>query len=156
MAKHKINRRQTGYQLLNAAFPLAFPLDDAAIQPLAVSSRNDLTAWAECQGLDAPATLRLIRTLQNHCSRRTYQATVVAGALRVNLHGEPVKPVTPEGEAHAQQRIAAILAKRIARAPQTKTSRVKPPKPVVAELVKAAPTVIVKKRRVVAPRACPP
>lgn len=123
-------------------FPLAFPLDDAAVQPLAMTIRDDLAAWAAGQELDERAARSLSRALQQHCCRRTYQATVVAGAMRINLQGEPGEPVTPEGQAHAQQRIDRILA---ARGQQT-TSSV----PVAAEPVKAGPTVIVKKRRRIA------
>ncbi len=155
MSKRNRNHRQGLYQRLNAAFPLAFPLDDAAIRPLARSIRDDVSAWIAQHGFDPRTAKALLGAVQQHGSRRTYQATVLTGAMRINLHGEPVEPVTPEGEAHAQQKITAILAKRAARAPQTST--VKPPKPVVAEPVKAMPTVIVKKRRkVVVPGACPP
>lgn len=106
----KMNRRQALYQCLNAAFPLAFPLDDAAMVPLARSTRDDVSAWIERQGFDPRTAKALLGAVQQHGSRRTYQATVVAGALRINLHGEPVEPVTPEGEAHAQQKIAATAS----------------------------------------------
>ena len=149
MAKRKtrLNRRQAAYQQLHAMFPLAFPLDDAAIQPLAVTIRDELAAWAAGQHLDERAARQLSRALQQHGCRRTYQATVVAGAMRINLQGEPVEPVTPEGQAHAQQKIAQILAARAARERPTTASTVKPPQPVAAEPVKAGPTVIIKKRR---------
>ena len=139
-------------------FPLAFPLDDAAIQPLAVTIRDELAAWAAGQHLDERTARRLSRALQQHGCRRTYQATVVAGAMRINLQGEPVEPVTPEGQAHAQQRIEDILAHRArvkappvnvlpgpSTAPEPKVEKGKP----LAAPVKALPTVIVKKRRTV-------
>jgi hypothetical protein len=44
MAKHHPNRRQRAYQHLHAAFPLALPLADAAIRPLALASRDELAA----------------------------------------------------------------------------------------------------------------
>ena len=154
-----MNRHQAVYQQLNAAFPLAFPLADADIRPLARSTRDDVAAWIEREGFDPRTAKALLDAVQQQGSRRTYQATVVAGALRINLHGEPVEPVTLEGEAHAQQKIAAILAKRAAKGPRPTTSTVKPPEPIADELVKAmpvkaVPTVIVKKRRrVVVPGA---
>ena len=67
---------------------------------------------------------------------------VANGGMRINLQGEPVAPVTPEGEAHAQERMARILASREARAQQATA-----PVPVAAQSVKAGPTVMVKKRR---------
>ncbi len=45
MAKQRINRRQAAYRQLNAAFPLAFPLEDAEIRPLAIAIRDELAAW---------------------------------------------------------------------------------------------------------------
>ncbi len=140
-----MSRHQAVYQQLNAAFPQAFPLDDAAIRPLARSTRDDVSAWIEQQGFDPRTAKALLGAVQQQGSRRTYQATVVAGAWRINLHGEPVEPVTPEGEAHAQQKIAAILAKRAAKGqPPVKTPTVKTPEPAP---VARTPTVIVKKRR---------
>jgi sRNA-binding protein len=144
--KPRINRHQAAYQQLHAAFPRAFPLDDAEIRPLVPSTRNDVAAWIQRQGFDPRTAKALLGAAQQHCSRRTYQATVIAGALRINLDGEPVEPVTPEGEAHAQQKIAQILAQRAAKGPPT-ASTVKPHQPVAPEPVKAMPTVIVKKRR---------
>lgn len=82
-------------------FPLALPLDDVAIQPLAMTIRDERAAWAAGQPLDERAARQLSRALQQHGCRRTYQATVVAGAMRINLQGESVEPVTPEGQAHA-------------------------------------------------------
>ncbi len=132
MAKRTANRRLALYQRLNAAFPLAFPLDDADIRPLARSIRDDVAAWIAQQGFDPRTAKALLGAVQQQGSRRTYQATVVAG-----------EPVTPDGEAHAQQKIAAILAKRAAKGqPLVKTPKVKAPEP-VAQM----PTVIVKKRR---------
>lgn len=145
--KPRINRHQAAYQRLNAAFPRAFPLDDAEIRPLARSTRDDVAAWIERQGFDPHTAKALLGAAQQHGSRRTYQATVIAGAWRINLDGEPVEPVTPEGEAHAQQKIAQILAQQAAKGPlSVKTPTVKAPEP---EPVAKMPTVIVKKRRTV-------
>jgi hypothetical protein len=44
MAKRHPNRRPRAYQHLHAAFPLALPLADAAIRPLALASRDELAA----------------------------------------------------------------------------------------------------------------
>lgn len=138
-------------------FPQAFPLDDTAIRPLVITARDDLSAWIATQP-DPAALKSLVTALQQHGSRMTYQQVVAAGGMRINLHGEPVEPVTAEGQAHAQRRIEGILAQRA----WVKPRRVKvqasgspsrsvastPEKPPAA-LVKALPTVIVKKRRTV-------
>lgn len=146
MAKQHINCRQAWYQQLHAAFPAAFPLEDAAIPPLAMSIRDDLLAWAAAQGLDERTAHRLNWALQRHCCRRTYQQVVANGGMRVNLQGEPVEPVTPDGQAHARGRIERILAQRAAKAARAVKAEppVKAPKP---EPVAKTPTVIVKKRR---------
>jgi hypothetical protein len=50
MSKRHPNRRQRAYQHLHAAFPLALPLADAAIRPLALASRDELAAWIRPPG----------------------------------------------------------------------------------------------------------
>jgi sRNA-binding protein len=148
MAKHKsrLNRRETAYRPLNAAFPLAFPLDDADIRPLTLTARDELRAEIESQALDDRTAQTLLRALQNHCSRRTYQQAVANGGMRINLHGEPVEPVTPEGQAHAQARIERILANRAAKATPAPKAKTPKPEPTPTPAPKT-PTVIVKKRR---------
>jgi len=90
--------------------------------------------------------------------------------MRINLHGEPVEPVTADGQAYANGRIAAIGAARLeaearpAGQPQPTqaapglskpkgavTAKSAPPTsaPLPSSPPKAMPTVIVKKRRTV-------
>jgi sRNA-binding protein len=155
MAKHqsRLNRRQAAYQQLHTAFPQAFPLDDADMQPLALSVRNDLSAWSEGQALDARTAQTLLRALQNHCSRRTYQQVVANGGIRINLHGEPIEPVTPDGQAHAQARIERILANRAAKATPAPKGKTPTPEPTPAPAPKMPTVIIKKRRRVVLPGA---
>jgi sRNA-binding protein len=148
------------YTQLNAAFPLAFPLNDAEIRPLTVTIRDDLSAWMAAQP-DSGAFRHLLGAMQRHCSRETYQHTVITGAMRINLAGEPVEAVTPAGQAHAESRIAAILAARAETAPPKPKPQPKaPPKPKAQPLsvslppaqpvkAQAMPTVTFKKRRTV-------
>ena len=160
MSKRHPNRRQAAYQQLQATFPRVFPQDDAEIQPLALSIRDEVSAWLHRQGVEERAARAVLSALQHHCCRRTYQQGVAAGGMRINLQGEPVEAVTPEGQAHAQQRIAQILASREARARPVEAQRapaskpatpakvkVEAPVPVAAKPAQALPTVIVKKRR---------
>ncbi len=162
MTQHKPRHINAAYVQLNAAFPLAFPLNDAEIRPLAVTIRDDLTGWIASQP-DSGAVRQLLGAMQRHCSRETYQRTVIAGAMRINLAGEPVKPVTAEGQAHAEGRIAAILAVRAETEQRLAAQRAQPkapPKPKAQPLsvslppvqpakAQAIPTIIVKKRRTV-------
>ena len=160
MSKHHPTRRQAAYQQLQATFPRVFPQDDAELRPLALSIRDEVSAWIHRQGLDERTARAVLSALQHHCSRRTYQQAVAAGGIRINLQGEPVEVVTPEGQAHAHQRIAQILAGREARARPVEAQRaparppatpakvnVEAPAPVAAKPAQALPTVIVKKRR---------
>lgn len=162
MSKRHPTRRQAAYQQLQATFPRVFPQDDAELRPLALSIRDEVSAWIHRQGLDERAARAVLSALQQHCSRRTYQQVVAAGGMRINLQGEPVEAVTPEGQAHAHQRIAQILASREARAQRAgaRGARVNQPAtpakvkvealaPVAAKPAQALPTVIVKKRRTV-------
>lgn len=162
--KPKSRRYREAYLRLNAAFPLAFPLNDADIRPLALSIRDQTRAWIDGQSVERRMAQALLGAMQQHCCRLTYQRVVAAGGMRVNLHGEPVEPVTPDGQAHAQGRIAAILAVRAqakpspalqSASPQTASTAQKPkaaapkaaPPPPAPAASKAMPTVIVKKRR---------
>lgn len=165
-------RRQEAYQLLHTAFPVAFPLDNAAIQPLALSTHNDLRDWLEAQPLTPKRRQIMMDAMRRHCSRVTYQKTAVAGAMRITLHGEPTEPVTAEGQAFAEHKIANILREREARAqreaekeaakaakaqpkPKAKAKSAPKTKPAVvqaapkpdAKPVEKAPVVVVKKRR---------
>lgn len=110
--KPKIRRARSAYAQLNTLFPRAFPLDDAEIRPLALSIRDELRAGLTTS-FDSGAVSSLLGAMQRHCSRETYQRTVIAGVMRVDLQGQPVEPVTPEGQVHAERRIAAILAARV-------------------------------------------
>ncbi|HRX70997.1 MAG: hypothetical protein KDJ22_02330 [Candidatus Competibacteraceae bacterium] len=147
MAKHnlQLNRRQAAYRQLYTAFPQAFPLDDANLRPLTRTARDDLRIWLAAQAVEPRTAQILLGALQQHCSRRTYQQVVANGGMRVNLHGEPVEPVTPEGQAHAQARVDRILAARAAKV--TPPPKVKIPPPVKMPPAPKMPTVIVKKRR---------
>ena len=158
MSKRHPNRRQAAYQQLQATFPRIFPQDDAAIRPLALSIRDEVSAWIHGQGLEERTARAVLNALQQHCSRRTYQQAVAAGGMRINLQGDPVEAVTPEGQAHARQRIAQILASREARAQRAGArgarankpatpAKVKVEAPVAAKPAQSLPTVIVKKRR---------
>lgn len=150
LTKTRPRRISAAYARLNAAFPLAFPLNDAEIRPLTVTLRDDLTGWIATQPDCGPAR-KLLGAMQRHCSRATYQRTVIAGAMRINLAGESVEPVTAVGQAHAESRIAAILAARAETAPpKPKTApKPKPISPTQPAKAQAMPTVIVKKRRTV-------
>ena len=164
--KQRTTRTQAALAQLQALFPVAFPPDDAQIRPLAFSLRDDLRTWLEQHPQPNPAGM--ISALQRHCSRDTYQRTVIAGAMRINLHGEPVDPVTPEGQAHAEQRLARNQAERETTA-QRNTARHTPATPPVSKKVPkpkakaplptpavvpapprppSMPTVVIKKRRI--------
>lgn len=167
----RASRTQAALAQLQTLFPVAFPREDAQIRPLAISARNDLRAWLEQHPQPYPAAM--INALQHHCCRETYQRTVIAGVMRVNLLGEPVQPVTPEGQAHAEARLAHIQAEREASAqrkavkPSPSAKPAKSPKPATKNAVKLKakapppvavpaprrsppmPTVVIKKRRVV-------
>lgn len=89
---------------LRDAFPLAFPVDEAALRPLAIDTRDRLLEWAASRPDLNPKRLR--DALCQHCQRTRYRRTLVAGAMRINLQGEPVAPVTEEAAALALERMA--------------------------------------------------
>ena len=88
---------------MQATFPHAFPSDDAQIRPLAISTRDDIMEWLETAKLGLCRKCALA-ALHKHCGRITYKQTLLTpGAMRINLHGNPVEPVTPEAIEHARE-----------------------------------------------------
>lgn len=99
--------------LLAATFPLAFPQDNSQLRPLALSTREDIDAWITTS---EPCVKRcaILRAVLHHCSRTSYRRTLVAGAMRINLQGEDVSPVTEEVAAFAQNQVIQSRNQRIA------------------------------------------
>lgn len=112
--KTKAHRKRVAeaWAAMQAAFPLAFPADDAQIRPLAISTRDDLMEWLETAKLGLCRKCALA-ALHKHCGRITYKQTLLTpGAMRINLHGNPVEPVTPEAAEHASDYIERARIER--------------------------------------------
>ncbi|WP_295442015.1 ProQ/FinO family protein [uncultured Thiodictyon sp.] len=88
---------------LRGAFPLAFPVEDAAIRPLAIGIRDAIMAWADTRPDLDPR--QVAEALRAHCARLTYRRTLLAGAPRIDLEGQPVGSVTEEAAAVAVEGI---------------------------------------------------
>jgi hypothetical protein len=89
---------QTLARTLLERYPAAFHAAAAAVRPLKIGIDHDIQ-----QALDvAPRVVSEV--LRGYTRRRAYRAALaVPGALRVDLHGQPVAPVTPEHQQWAQQ-----------------------------------------------------
>ncbi len=89
---------QTLARTLLERYPAAFHAEAAAVRPLKIGMNHDIR-----QALDvAPRVVSEV--LRGYTRRRAYRAALaVPGALRVDLHGQPVAPVTPEQQQWAQQ-----------------------------------------------------
>lgn len=112
--KSHAHRRRVAeaWAAMQATFPLAFPADDAQIRPLAISTRDDLMEWLETAKLGLCRQCA-IEALHKHCGRITYKQTLLTpGAMRINLHGNPVEPVTPEAIEHAREYIERARVER--------------------------------------------
>lgn len=97
---------------MQATFPHAFPADDAQIRPLAISTRDDIMEWLETAKLGLCRKCALA-ALHKHCGRITYKQTLLTpGVMRINLHGNPVEPVTPEAAEHAREYIERARIER--------------------------------------------
>src|SRR2546428_11668955 len=79
---------QTLARTLLARYPAAFHTEAAAVRPLKIGIDHDIQ-----QALDvAPRVVSEV--LRGYTRRRAYRAALaVPGALRVDLHGQPVAPV---------------------------------------------------------------
>ncbi|WP_172452634.1 ProQ/FinO family protein [Chromatium okenii] len=107
-------RQRKATEALQAAFPLAFPVDEADIRPLAIGIRDDLIAWYATQKLNITLNY-IIGALRHHCWRTAYRQKLIAGAMRINLKGEPVSPVTEEAAALAVEQIKEAETARLNR-----------------------------------------
>ena len=89
---------QTLARTLLKRYPAAFHAEGAAVRPLKIGIDHDIR-----QALDvAPRVVGEV--LRGYTRRRAYRAALaVPGALRVDLHGQPVAPVAPEHQQLAQQ-----------------------------------------------------
>ena len=89
---------QTLARTLLARYPAAFRAEGAEVRPLKIGIDRDLQ-----QALDVdPAVLRTV--LGGYTRRRAYRAALAApGAMRVDLAGQPVEPVTPAHQQWARQ-----------------------------------------------------
>ncbi|WP_295585099.1 ProQ/FINO family protein [uncultured Lamprocystis sp.] len=99
---------------LREAFPLAFPADAAAIRPLAIGIHTAIQAWAATRPDLRPAQVAAV--LPQYCGRTRYRQTLVAGALRIDLQGQPTEPVTAEAAALAAASIERARAAADAKA----------------------------------------
>src|SRR5712691_9319136 len=89
---------QTLARTLLARYPAAFHAEAAAVRPLKIGIDHDIQ-----QALDVASKV-VSEVLRGYTRRRAYRAALaVPGALRVDLHGQPVAPVTPEQQQWAQQ-----------------------------------------------------
>ena len=85
------------YTLLER-YPAAFGADPAAVRPLKIGIDRDIQ-----QALGVAPKL-VHEVLSGYTHRRAYRAALaVPGAMRVDLHGQPVAPVAPEHQQMAQQ-----------------------------------------------------
>jgi len=112
---------QTLARTLLARYPAAFRAEASEVRPLKIGIDHDLQ-----QALDVhPAVLRTV--LGGYTRRRAYRAALAApGAMRVDLAGQPVEPVTAAQQQWARQ--AARPPTRPARGPRATA----PPGPALA------------------------
>jgi hypothetical protein len=89
---------QTLARTLLTRYPAAFRAEGSEVRPLKIGIARDLQ-----QALDVhPAVLRTV--LRGYTRRRAYRAALAApGAMRVDLAGQPVEPVTPAHQQWARQ-----------------------------------------------------
>src|SRR6266567_6479655 len=89
---------QTLARTLLERYPAAFHAEGAAVRPLKIGIDHDIRQATDV----APRVVSEV--LRGYTRRRAYRAALaVPGALRVDLHGQPVAPVTPEQQQWAQQ-----------------------------------------------------
>jgi ProP effector len=92
---------------LASRFPLCFKPFGAVKVPLAIGiDRAVITA---CPDLDSNDVANAVN---DYCNGRSYLQAVVAGAVRINLAGEPAGVVRPVDEGFARGRLKKLTAAR--------------------------------------------
>ena len=105
-------------------YPAAFCADPAAVRPLKIGIDRDIQ---QALGV-APKIVHEV--LSGYTHRRAYRAALaVPGAMRVDLHGQPVVPVAPEHQQLAQQGYRRA-AKRAGAAPAAPVPAATPRAPI--------------------------
>jgi len=181
MGTQRLNAaEQEVFAAMREAFPLVFQKDDKPPRPLAIDIRQPLLAWAADQGVSEKLVGRVLKRYCLRVAYK--QSLTVPGKPRIDLQGRPVGSVTAEAAELARQYIAnaaeaqrlraakkqaaqaAHAAKQVEAKAKTgkdekkaKTDKdekkvAQPAPPVQPASSKPAPTVVVKKRRVVPPR----
>lgn len=104
---------------LRDAFPKAFPADGDKPKPLAINTRDSLSAWAE--GRPGLSQGLIKKALQRYCAALRYKIELLEpGAMRIDLQGNPVEPVSEEAREHARRYIEEAKAAKKARAERQK------------------------------------
>jgi ProQ/FINO family len=112
---------QTLAHTLLERYPAAFCAEPAAVRPLKIGIDHDIR-----QALDVGPTV-VSEVLRGYTRRRAYRAALaVPGAMRVDLDGQPVAPVTPVQQRWAQQGTRSTAPA----AGATRASAATPPAPI--------------------------
>jgi len=110
-ARHTRRRLVKAFrQLLHERYPVAFPAPNMPPRaPLKIGIDRDLRARHPDL---ARKTIKVV--LHRHVSQRSYQALLVAGAVRLDLDGNPAGAITAEEARHAaeclQRRLVQVRA----------------------------------------------
>jgi ProP effector len=111
--------------LLAERFPAAFAVLETKRRPLKTGIAEDILAAAP--DLDKAAVGAALRF---YCGNPRYRGALTAGAVRVDLAGNPTAPaVTAEEAAHAQQCLAERKARAKAKAARPAAAKPAKPKP---------------------------
>ena len=103
---------QTLAHTLLEQYPAAFCAEPAAVRPLKIGIDRDIQ-----QALDVGPQV-VSEVMRRYTRRRAYrEALAVPGAMRVDLHGQPVAPVAPEHQQLAQQGYRRSPSRRALRQP---------------------------------------
>jgi ProP effector len=109
---------QYGVELLKAYFPTAFrPASD--VKPLKKGIKQDLVKrLSTIEGIVTEDKGCMVKSLSYYVNTEAYHRSVVEGAARIDLDGQPAGTVTAEEAKYSQERHQARLqAKKLAQKP---------------------------------------
>ena len=102
--------------VLRKTWPLAFPVEDQDVRPLAIGAAGEIAA---AMGWSLPYTLGV---LAHWKMAAVYCQAVLCHDQRITLDGAPAEAVDAEAKDLATKRLAELAARKAARKKETKTA----------------------------------
>ena len=120
--------------VLREKWPLAFPVKDQDVRPLAIGATGEIAA---AMGWSLPYTLGVLGRWK---MAPVYCQAVLSHDQRITLDGTPAEPVDAEAKDLAAKQVARLAARKAKKAAEAAAPAVVKPKPAPAPPTETPPT----------------